>query len=246
MAIAYYGSRISPNQIETAEGYLICRSVPIARTGDQQYTAREVRQDGDPGQMVIVHRRPEDVFAEETIASFEGKPVTDDHPPENVQAENFASYARGHVQNVRRAGDNLVGDVYITDAKLASDVKHRVKREISCGYQCDLVPDGAGGYYQTNIRGNHVAVVLRGRAGHDVAIHDAANTAAEGRTNTMNKFTKGVLAAFGSAAKEASPEELEAMATITATALDAAPAEEAPEADPAKKKAEPSPQRMSR
>jgi hypothetical protein len=241
VAIAYYGSRISPNQIETAEGYLICRSVPIARTGDQQYTAREVMQDGDPGQMVIVHRRPEDVFAEETIASFEGKPVTDDHPPENVQAENFASYARGHVQNVRRAGDNLVGDVYITDAKLASDVKHRVKREISCGYQCDLVPDGAGGYYQTNIRGNHVAVVLRGRAGHDVAIHDAANTAAEGRTNTMNKFTKGVLAAFGSAAKEASPEELEAMATITATALDAAPAEEAPEADPAEKKAEPSP-----
>lgn len=241
MAIAYYGSRISPNQIETAEGYLICRSVPIARTGDQEYTAREVMQDGDPGQTVIVHRRPEDVFAEETIASFEGKPVTDDHPPENVQAENFASYARGHVQNVRQAGDNLVGDVYITDAKLASDVKHRVKREISCGYQCDLVPDGAGGYYQTNIRGNHVAVVLRGRAGHDVAIHDAANTAAEGRANTMNKFTKGVLAAFGSAAKEASPEELEAMATITATALDAAPAEEAPEADPAKKKAEPSP-----
>lgn len=241
MAIAYYGSRISPNQIETAEGYLICRSVPIARTGDQQYTAREVMQDGDPSQMVIVHRRPEDVFAEETIASFEGKPVTDDHPPENVQAENFASYARGHVQNVRQAGDNLVGDVYITDAKLASDVKHRVKREISCGYQCDLVPDGAGGYYQTNIRGNHVAVVLRGRAGHDVAIHDAANTAAEGRTNTMSKFTKGVLAAFGSAAKDASPEELEAMATITATALDAAPAEEAPEADPAEKKAEPSP-----
>jgi hypothetical protein len=241
VAIAYYGSRISPNQIETAEGYLICRSVPIARTGDQEYTAREVMQDGDPGQTVIVHRRPEDVFAEETIASFEGKPVTDDHPPENVQAENFASYARGHVQNVRQAGDNLVGDVYITDAKLASDVKHRVKREISCGYQCDLVPDGAGGYYQTNIRGNHVAVVLRGRAGHDVAIHDAANTAAEGRTNTMNKFTKGVLAAFGSAAKEASPEELEAMATITATALDAAPAEEAPEADPAEKKVEPSP-----
>lgn len=241
MAIAYYGSRISPNQIETAEGYLICRSVPIARTGDQEYTAREVMQDGDPGQTVIVHRRPEDVFAEETIASFEGKPVTDDHPPENVQAENFASYARGHVQNVRQAGNNLVGDVYITDAKLASDVKHRVKREISCGYQCDLVPDGAGGYYQTNIRGNHVAVVLRGRAGHDVAIHDAANTAAEGRTNTMSKFTKGVLAAFGSAAKEASPEELEAMATITATALDAAPAEEAPEADPAEKKAEPSP-----
>ena len=244
MAIAYYGSRISPNQIETAEGYLICRSVPIARTGDQEYTAREVMQDGDLGQTVIVHRRPEDVFAEETIASFEGKPVTDDHPPENVQAENFASYARGHVQNVRQAGDNLVGDVYITDAKLASDVKHRIKREISCGYQCDLVPDGAGGYYQTNIRGNHVAVVLRGRAGHDVAIHDAA-TAAEGGTKPMSKFAQAVLAAFGMAAQDASPEELEAMTTVAAKALDAAPAEEAQEAEPAGKtedEAAPSPE----
>lgn len=213
----------------------------LARTGDQQYTAREVMQDGDPGQTVIVHRRPEDVFAEETIASFEGKPVTDDHPPENVQAENFASYARGHVQNVRQAGDNLVGDVYITDAKLASDVKHRVKREISCGYQCDLVPDGAGGYYQTNIRGNHVAVVLRGRAGHDVAIHDAANTAAEGRTNTMSKFTKGVLAAFGSAAKEASRRSWRPWPPLRPRRWTLHPPKRRRRRTPPEKKAEPSP-----
>ena len=35
--ISYYGYTISPNQIETGEGFLICRNVPIARTGDQEY-----------------------------------------------------------------------------------------------------------------------------------------------------------------------------------------------------------------
>lgn len=249
MAITYYGSQISPNQLETSEGYLICRSVPIARTGTQDYAAREISRyvgtlDGDPDRLIPVQRRAEDVFAPAAIASFEGKPVTEDHPPEYVLAENFGSYARGHLQNVRRVGDNLVGDIYITDAKLVSDVKQRIKREISCGYYCDLVPDGAGGYYQTNIRGNHVAVVLRGRAGHDVAIHDAA-TAAEGGTKPMSKFSRAVLAAFGTAAQDASPEELEAMTTVAVKALDAAPAEEAQEAEPADKtedEAAPSPE----
>lgn len=249
MAITYYGSQISPNQLETSEGYLICRSVPIARIGTQGYAAREISRyvgtlDGDPDRLVPVQRRAEDVFAPAAIASFEGKPVTDDHPPEYVLAENFGSYARGHLQNVRRAGDNLVGDIYITDAKLVNDVKQRIKREISCGYYCDLVPDGVGGYYQTNIRGNHVAVVLRGRAGRDVAIHDAA-TAAEGGTKPMSKFSRAVLAAFGTAAQDASPEELEAMTTVAVKALDAAPAEKAQEAEPAdetKDEAAPSPE----
>lgn len=53
----------------------------------------------------------------------------------------------------------------------------------------------------------------------------------------MSDFWKSVLTAFGMAAKDASPEELDAMVTTTATALDAAPAEAekpAPEAEPAK------------
>ena len=40
----------------------------------------------------------------------------------------------------------------------------------------------------------------------------------------MSDFWKSVLTAFGKAAKDASPEELDAMVTTTATALDAAPA----------------------
>lgn len=55
----------------------------------------------------------------------------------------------------------------------------------------------------------------------------------------MSDFWKSVLTAFGMAAKDASPEELDTMVATTAAALDAAPAEPmkdaAPEAEPADK-----------
>ncbi len=234
MAIAYYGAQISPNMTRTPEGYLICRNVPINRTGDQEYSARDLGLGGDPDRMVIVHRYPEDVFDPAAIASFEGKDITQGHPPENLTPENQAAYSKGHVENVRRVGDNTVADLFIKDAGLASDVENGVVREVSCGYLCNYEPDG-NGYKQTHIRGNHIAVVPKGRAGRDVAIKDAACEAEKGRKH-MHEFWKSVLTAFGKAAKDASPEELDAMVATTATALDAAPAETekpAPEAEPA-------------
>lgn len=220
--LAYYGTQISPNQTETVEGYLVCRNVPIARTGPQEYCARDLGLDGDPEKMISVDRRPEDVFEEAVLASFEGKPVTDGHPPENVGPENFAAYCKGHVQNVRREGDFLVGDLYINDAALADQVRNSVKREISCGYLCSYVHDGDG-YRQVHIRGNHVAVVPRGRAGREVAIKDAAREAEKGRKH-MSKFTEAILSAFGMAVKETNDqEEIKALVTTTATALDADP-----------------------
>lgn len=54
----------------------------------------------------------------------------------------------------------------------------------------------------------------------------------------MSDFWKSVLTAFGMAAKDASPEELDAMVSSTASVLDAAPAEKAPAAVP-EKQAEP-------
>lgn len=237
MPIAYYGTDISPNKTETVEGYLVCRNVPIARTGAQEYTARELMLDGDPERPVVVDRRPEDVFEPAVLASFEGKPVTDGHPPENVGPENYAAYSRGHVQNVRREGDFIVADLYINDKALASDIQNGVKREVSCGYTCNYVPDGAG-YRQERIRGNHVAVVPRGRAGHEVAIQDHAAEQAEKGLKRMKKETKEALYRFfGLAANDAAPEELEQLTkdvAAVAGALDAEPAEQAQEAEPAK------------
>lgn len=232
MPIAYYGSQISPHLVDTPEGFLICKDVPIARTGPQDYLARELMLDGDPDRLVTVQRHPKDVFEEATLASFEGKPICDGHPPENVGPENYAAYTKGHVQNVRRDGDYIVADLYINDANLANEVRNNVKREVSCGYLCNYVLDGSG-YKQTRIRGNHVAVVPKGRAGETVSIKDAAPEAEKGRKTIMN-YWKTFLAAFAGAAKDAEPEELDKMVETTAAALDAEPAEKAQDAEPAK------------
>ena len=228
--LTYYGTEISPNQTKTDEGFLICKNVPIARTGTMEYLARELGLDGDPERIVTVNRYEEDVFSPAAMASFEGKIVTDNHPPDNLLPETAGAYSRGHVQNVRREGDKLVADLHITDASLISDIENGVKREVSCGYTCIYVPDG-NGYRQTQIRGNHVAVVPAGRAGHEVAIKDKQP---EKGVNHMSKFRTEILKLFGSAAKDANPEELEKMVETTATALDAEVAP-APATEPEKK-----------
>jgi hypothetical protein len=230
MPIAYYGSQISPHLVDTPEGFLICKDVPIARTGPQDYLARELMLDGDPDRLVTVQRHPEDVFEEATLASFEGKPICDGHPPENVGPGNYAAYTKGHIQNVRRDGEYIVADLYINDANLANEVRNNVKREVSCGYLCNYIPDGVG-YRQERIRGNHVAVVPKGRAGAAVAIHDTAPEAEKGRNKHVSDFWKSVLTAFGMAAKDASPEELNTMVETTAAALDAEPVK-TPDAEP--------------
>lgn len=221
--LAYYGAQISPHMADTPEGYLICRDVPIARTGEMVYQSSELGLDG-PDRPVTVYRDPADVFHPDALASFEGKDVTAGHPAESVGPVNHAAYSRGHVQNVRREGDFVAADLLIKDASLISDIKNGVVREVSCGYTCRYTPMPDGRYRQTNIRGNHVAVVPRGRAGHEVAIKDSAETAGKGN-RIMSKFSEAILKVFGMAAHEAeTPEDVEALLPTAAAALDAAPA----------------------
>ena len=237
--IAYYGSQLSPHMTQTPEGFLICRDVPIARIGTQDYLARELGLDGEPDRPVTVERRPEDVFDPAAIASFEGKDVTYTHPPEMLSPENQSAYSKGHAENVRREGDFLVADLHLKDPTLISEVRNGVLREVSCGYLCDYAPNG-GGYRQTHIRGNHIAIVPRGRAGHDVAIKDSAAglPAEKGKVKQMSK-NKSLLSLFGWAAKDATPEQLDDLAETAAAALDAAPAAPAQEAAPAEDNAPP-------
>ena len=231
--IAYYGSKLSPHMTETPEGFLICHDVKIARTGTQNYLAREIGLDGMPERVLQVKRSAEDVFDPAAIASFEGKDVTNTHPSEMIVQENQAAYSKGHAENVRRVGDYLVADLYLKDPTLISEVKNGAMRDVSCGYYCKYEADGAG-YRQTHIRGNHIAIVPSGRAGRDVAIKDSAAElpAEKGKVKHMSK-SKSLLSLFGLAAKNAAPEELDSMVETAAAALDAAPAVPALDAAPA-------------
>ena len=224
--IQYYGYTISPNQIETGEGFLICRNVPISRTGDQEYLGWEIGIPGaGGGQIVTVHRPPEEVFSTAALASFEGKPVTNDHPPVLIGPDDVKTYEMGHAQNVRR-GDGeweeyTLADLHIHDRELIDAVQSG-KREISCGYECEYVPNGDGTYTQRNIRGNHVAVVERGRAGKRAAILDSDKKKAKEPERKGNMNKKGLFfKLFGQTVKDKSPEEIEQMAMDAAAALEA-------------------------
>lgn len=146
--------------------------VPVARTGIQEYAGWEVGR--NDLSRVSVYRPPETVFDDDYIASMAHRPITDDHPPEAVTTDNWKKYAHGHTgETVRK--DEANGLVYvpmmISDQGLIDKLKSG-KREVSCGYSCELVwedgvtPDGAP--YQAKQTGamiNHIAVVKSGRAG---------------------------------------------------------------------------------
>ena len=171
----YYGTRLSENiSRREPEGYLLCLNVPVARTGIQEYLPTELGLPGT-GRLIPVFRPEEAVFSPETVASFEGMPVTNDHPPEGVDISNIRALQQGHAHNVRRgsgeASDLLLADLIITDPKLITAILEEGKREISCGYTYELCEEN-GRYIQRKIRGNHVAVVDAGRAGSRVSIKD--------------------------------------------------------------------------
>lgn len=226
MKTAYYGSRISDSISRTPEGFLICRDVPIARVGVQDYLGREIGQTERPDEIFKVNRPAEEVFSPAAVASFEGKPVTENHPDEDVTSENYGRYTRGVVRDVRKGTGKyegcLVADLVIHDGALVRAVQDG-KREISCGYNCLWVPTGDHTLEQREIRGNHVAVVDKGRAGHGVAIHDNAMERSEKRMSKGNILQR-MWAAF---AKDADPEEaLEAAKLVNGDGKDESPAEQ--------------------
>ena len=185
MEIRYYGDKISEHIAKTPEGFLICQDVPISRTGYQSYLASESMENPKDGHKVIhVYRPASEVFNEKSLASFEGKPVCNEHPQEDITPENFHKFACGHVQNVHMGkgadSNKVLADLYITDPVLIRLIKDG-KREISCGYYAEEKRDSAGRLCQTKIRGNHVAVVNSARAGKSVCIRDHKTTGKRNR-----------------------------------------------------------------
>lgn len=214
MSKAYFGSRISDHILKTPEGFLICKDVPIARTGTQQYRGCEFG--GPVADGIYNVQRPEaEVFDRAAVASFEGKPVCDEHPEEDVTPDNYGRYMKGVCRDVRRGDGDLsnclVADLVIYDADLINKIEAG-KREISCGYDCLWNPTSDSSYDQLEIRGNHVAVVDRGRAGHKVAIRDTADDKKGG--TKMSKSLIGRILRALARDESTTPEDMEAAAKL--------------------------------
>lgn len=167
----------------------------VARTGIQLYLGREIGlKDDDANKVVRVYRPDAEVFDAASMTSFTHKAVTNDHPPESVDASNFRKYAVGWTgDEVARDGECFRVPMMVADAQAVADYKAG-KRELSNGYSCEIVMgDGVspkGEAYDAQmfkIRGNHVAIVDAARGGKDLRIgdHDEEQTMSDKALTTL-------------------------------------------------------------
>lgn len=121
-------------------------------------------------------RPREEVLNPDTVASFNGKTVVNEHPEgDAVHVDNEDELNCGHIQDIRQGPDlppsddmpegavTLMGDVHIKDPVLIDKVwppgnPESGVRDISCGYSLKLKRLADGTLVMTHIRGNHVAV----------------------------------------------------------------------------------------
>ena len=161
--------KLSEHKYRDNNGYLICVDSVLARTGKQRYLRSEIFADAaNDDSEIEVDRKPEEVFSEKTLASFENCPLCVEHPDEDVNPDNYKDYAVGFVRDVHKGNvdgqDVILGTLVITDGKTIEEVENGQHTDLSCGYDCDI--DDSENPQQRNIRGNHVALCEQGRAGN--------------------------------------------------------------------------------
>ena len=178
----FFNTRLGETRYQLADGSLLCKDVPIGRTGKQLYGADDLpKLKPDKFGEIVVTRSPEQVFHPATLASFEGMSITILHPEDEngnvrlVNPENWKELAVGHLQNVRRGtgelSDLMLADLIVKDESAIQLIEDGL-REVSCGYDAEYEQTEPGKAEQVDITGNHVALVPKGRAGNRCAIGD--------------------------------------------------------------------------
>lgn len=148
----------------------------ISRTGIYRYLASElpgVPEGTPPNAIVYVHRSADEVFHPESLASFENLPVTIGHPPGGVTPKTAKGLIQGVVASpVTQDADGVKAPIVLMTDEAQTAYKQG-RRQLSAGYEMNLrwksgfAADGTPyDAEQSNIRGNHLAMVARGRAGN--------------------------------------------------------------------------------
>lgn len=113
----------------------------------------------------------------DAAASFSLVPLTNDHPPEMVTADNCKQYDAGTIGEVDilRGEDGVTyirAPIVVRDPDLIASALAGETCELSIGFLCNVLPqsgvlaDGTEySYVQDDLVGNHVAAVVAGRAG---------------------------------------------------------------------------------
>jgi len=175
---------------------------PISKVGIFEYSGAQISADLPPDQIYGVYRSEQELNNPETIESFKLIPFTDEHcmlsgDASDELTDSSDKGVHGTTgETVEFNAPYLTANVKIFSGKLMNLIDNG-KRELSIGYRC--VYEAQNGEYdgkqyhflQTNIRGNHLALVQEGRSGHDVSVLDAFTFTLDSEDLKMPKLFTG-------------------------------------------------------
>lgn len=175
----------------TPEGFLIDTPI-LTSVGIFEYT-------NDDGSIRKELRLPEHVFNEQSLATYESKPVIITHEAGRVSKDNVTEEIVGTILSKGYPdGDDVRAKIVIHDI---DRVKQSGMRELSLGY--DLVLDETPGEWngqhydaiQTEIVINHLAIVREARAGEQARLNIDSNNNINSQkgTNEMAKNNKNAM-----------------------------------------------------
>lgn len=183
-------------------GFVTIENNPISKEGVYDYLGSQIPgYTGNPNDIVKVYRPMEELMRPETIETFKLLPFIDEH---NWLGQNGID--PGTIPFTGITGENVYADapylkapIKVFSEKMKADIIEG-KVELSPGYLYDVYaePGVWNGqpyqYVQRNLRGNHLALVYKGRTGSDVAVMDSADT----KTQEKSKMTlEELIAAIG-------------------------------------------------
>ena len=186
----------------TEEGYLVDRPI-LTTIGIFEYTNPD-------GTIRRELRLPEEVFKEESLQSYKGKPIIITHDAGLITKDNVHDNAVGTILSEGyRSGNDVRAEIIIHDT---DEMKLAGLKELSLGYNLDLdeTPGEWNGQpydaVQRNIVINHLALVLEARAGEQARLNiDSRDRKTKGaKSMSANPKTKKARRADG----VMSPEDL--------------------------------------
>lgn len=159
-------------------GFWRIKDNPLSKEGVFPYLGKQIDAKLEPNKIYWVYRPMSELSKPETVESFNAVPMIDEH---EMIGEGWTPYddrpAGGVIYNPQAKDGKLYGDIRIFSEKLKEEIESG-KKELSMGYECSYEPEHGifeGKEYdfvQRNLRGNHVALVNRGRMGSDVRVYD--------------------------------------------------------------------------
>ena len=132
----------------------------------------------EPSKVYMIYRPAEEI--EKAAQTFNGLPLMLDHwemDADNIPKDKVVGSLG---TDAKWEPPYLTNSLIVTDSKAIEAIENGSYSELSASYACDI--DMTGGVFDgksydgimRNIKGNHVALVHEGRAGHDVKVEDSS------------------------------------------------------------------------